>query len=79
MKLRKWLKYIDAASVKCNIWIGDDCVYAGSMYDIPYWLTQITNLMIQINMICLYVGVIRSDQILMMKAGLQVLMGSQSY
>ena len=38
MKLRKWLKYVDAASVKCNIWIGDDCVYAGSMCDIPYWL-----------------------------------------
>ena len=40
MKLRKWLKYVDTASCKCNIWIGSDCAYAGTMYDIPYWLVD---------------------------------------
>ena len=38
MKFIKWLKPMDTAGIKCNIWIGDDCVYAGDMYDIPYWL-----------------------------------------
>ena len=49
MKLKKWLKPLDTAGLKCNIWIeyqktdgtyDEDCVYAGSMYDIPYWLVD---------------------------------------
>jgi hypothetical protein len=40
MKLKKWLKYVDTASCKCNIWIDNDCVYAGIIYDIPYWLVD---------------------------------------
>ena len=40
MKFKKWLKYVDVASCYCNIWIGDDYIYAGSMCDIPYWLVD---------------------------------------
>lgn len=54
MKFKKWLKYIDTAGLMCNIYItyqkkgkvegtyetDSDLIYAGSMYDIPYWLVD---------------------------------------
>lgn len=49
MKLKKWLKYIDTSNLNCNIYIkykkpdktfGNDLIYAGSMWNIPYWLAE---------------------------------------
>ena len=40
MKLKKWLKYVDTIGINCNIWIEEDCVYAGVMSDIPYWIVD---------------------------------------
>lgn len=40
MKLKKWLKVIDPIGINCNIYIGEDLIYAGSMSDIPYWLVD---------------------------------------
>ena len=48
MKFKKWIKYLDTAGIKCNIYISytqqgenkADLIYAGSMYDIPYWLVE---------------------------------------
>ena len=49
MKLKKFLKYIDTATLNCNIYItykkqsgefGSDLIYAGNMYNIPYWLVD---------------------------------------
>ena len=40
MTLRKWLKQIDPYGIKCNIWIDEDCVYAGDMGDIPFWAVE---------------------------------------
>ena len=49
MKLKKWLKHMNTAAIKCNIWIeyektdgtfDEDLIYVGSMYDIPYWLVD---------------------------------------
>lgn len=49
MKLSKWLKPLETAGLKCNIWIEEPkldgtydeyCAYAGSMYGIPYWLVD---------------------------------------
>ena len=49
MKLKKWLKQISTAGVHCNIWMDyqktdgtwdSDLIYAGSMYEIPYWIVD---------------------------------------
>lgn len=53
MKLRSWLKPLDTSSLNCNIYImyqkkvaegvwETDCdlIYAGSMWNIPYWLVD---------------------------------------
>jgi len=49
MKLSKWLKPMDTSGLHCNIYItykkpdgtiDSDMIYAGSMYEIPYWLVD---------------------------------------
>ena len=49
MKLKKWLKPLGTAGLSCNIYIqhektdgtlDEDLIYAGSMWDIPYWLVD---------------------------------------
>lgn len=49
MKLKKWLEPMDTAGIFCNIWmqyidregnLQEDFMYAGSMWDIPYWLVD---------------------------------------
>ena len=49
MKLSKWLKPMDTTGIHCNIYIeyertdgtkDNDMIYAGSMYEIPYWLVD---------------------------------------
>ena len=49
MKFKKWLKPMDTAGLNCNIYIqyekmdgteDADLIYAGSMWNIPYWLVE---------------------------------------
>ena len=53
MKLKKWLKHVDASSFQCNIYLQYetqidegvketkyDLVYAGSLWEVPYWLVE---------------------------------------
>lgn len=47
MTLKKWLKPIETIGIKCKIYMNykrnvfeADCLYFGSMYDIPYHLVD---------------------------------------
>jgi len=42
MKFKKWLNQMDTSGLACNIYFADDTepIYCGSMWDIPYWLTD---------------------------------------
>lgn len=44
MKLYDWLSKVDTIGIFCNIWLDDETceepIFAGSMYDIPYWLAD---------------------------------------
>jgi hypothetical protein len=43
MKFKKFLDQIDTSGLVCNIYFAEDDtepIYCGSMWDIPYWLTD---------------------------------------
>lgn len=45
MKFKKWLNQINTSGLACNIYIAEegdnaDPIYCGSMWNIPYWLTD---------------------------------------